>query len=55
MPKYWGEIYFSHGSFSEVGEKKMAYEKKEKRKRILQGLGVGPGYATECWAYRKFA
>ena len=25
MPKYLGEIYFTHGSFSEVGEKQKAH------------------------------
>ena len=45
---------FSHGSFPEVGEKQKTYKKK-KRKRILQGLGVGPGSATERWPCRKNA
>ena len=52
MPKYWGKQIFTHGRFPEVGEKKKA-EKKEEKKKILQGLGVGPGSATERWTCRK--
>ena len=30
-------------------------EQEEERKRILQGLGVGPGSATERWPSQKIA
>ena len=33
MLKYWGEIYFSHGSFSEVGEIRRRKRKKERKKK----------------------
>ena len=48
MPKYWVKNYFAHGSFPEVGQK-------QKTEKILQGLGVGPGSATERWPCGKIA
>ena len=39
MPKYGEDKNFSFLSIPEVGEKK----------NILQGLGFGPGSATERW------
>ena len=30
MPKYWGDIFFTHGIFLEVGQKQKM-EKKEKK------------------------
>ena len=47
MPKYWGKQIFAHGRFPEVGQKQKTEKKKKKEKKILQGLGVGPGSATE--------
>ena len=32
MPKYWGKLIFTHGSFPEVGQKQKT-EKKEKKKK----------------------
>ena len=51
MPKYWGKLIFSLGRFPEVGQKQKT--EREKKKRILQGLGVGPGSVTERWPCRK--
>ena len=33
MPKYWGKQIFTHGRFSEVGEKEKAEKKKKKEKK----------------------
>ena len=33
MPKYWGEIIFSLGSFPEVGQKQKTEKKERKRKK----------------------
>ena len=35
MPKYWGENYFTHGSFPEVGQKQKTEREREKRDRKL--------------------
>ena len=43
MPKYWGKQIFSLGRFPEVGQKQKTEKEREKREKILQGLGVGPG------------
>ena len=31
MPKYWGENYFAHGRFPEVGQKQKTEKKEEER------------------------
>ena len=50
--KLLGETNFQPREFSRSGSK--AKDRKEKkRERILQGLGVGPGSATERWPCRK--
>ena len=33
MPKYWGKQIFTHGSFSEVGQKQNTEKTKKKKKR----------------------
>ena len=42
MPKHWGKLIFSLGRFPEVGQKQKTEKerKREKRRKILQGLGV---------------
>ena len=40
MPKYWGENYFAHGRFPEVGQKQKT-EKKEKKERLNDGDNNG--------------
>ena len=32
MPKYWGNNYFAHGSFPEVGQKQKTDEKERKKR-----------------------
>ena len=37
MPKYWGKLIFTHGSFPEVGQK----QKTEKEERLNNGNNNG--------------
>ena len=49
MPKYWGKQIFAQGRFSEVGQKPKTERKKEKERKILQGLRVAQAAVTERW------
>ena len=46
MPKYWGENYFSHGSFSEVGQKQKTEKKERRKKKERAKVGDNNGQAT---------
>ena len=41
MPKCWGENYFAHGSFPEVGQKQKTEKKRRKKERLNDGNNNG--------------
>ena len=49
MPKYWVKNYFSHGSFSEVGQK----QKTERERRGAERLNDGNNNGQAMHGARK--
>ena len=45
MPKYWGENYFAHGRFPEVGQKQKTEKKRKKERRESAKVGDNNGQA----------
>ena len=41
MPKYWGNNYFAHGRFPEVGQKQKTEEIERKKERLNDGNNNG--------------
>ena len=41
MPKYWGKQIFAHGSFAEVGQKQKTETRREREKRLYDGINNG--------------
>ena len=46
MSKYWGENYFTHGSFPEVGKKQKTEKKKKREERKRPKVGDNNGQST---------
>ena len=46
MPKYWGENYFAHWRFSEVGQKQNTEKKEKEKKKERLNNGENNGQAT---------
>ena len=56
MPTYWGENYFAHGRFSEVGKKQKTEKKKKRRERLNDGDNNGQAtHGTRKHAWRTQA
>ena len=55
MPKYWVKNYFTHGRFSEVGQKQKTEKRKREKERKKERLTDGNNKGKVTHGARKHA